>query len=85
VNEIMFVDHIDGLPLDGELDVDGAAAIVCGKRLRASLLRLIVTIIAIDVLFFLDVVLPVAVLKTVLAYVFQPHSVATLIALRRAF
>lgn len=62
VNRIVLVDHVDGLPLERELEMNGTTAIVRWEWCRAWLLWFFLTVIAVHFFLFLDVVLPVAVL-----------------------
>lgn len=78
---IVLEHHIDRLSLDDELDVNGTVTIVSRQRWLTSLLRLLFTIFAVDLLLFLQAVLPVVVLETILAHILQPYAVAALLAL----
>jgi hypothetical protein len=84
VDRIVLVHHVDSLTLEGELDVDGTTAIVCGQPRSSALVRLVLTVLTIHFHFvlFLHVPLAVPVLHAVFAYIFKSSAVAAFFALR---
>jgi hypothetical protein len=80
----MLVNHIDGFPLDRELDMNGPAAIISDWLGMPWFLR-VFAVFTILFLFFLRGAPPNPLLHAVLAHIFEPCAVTAFFALCRAF
>lgn len=73
VDRVVFVHHIDGLALDGELDMDCTTAVVSWDQVRVGDGVLIIVFCTAVLLFLVG--LPVLVLQTVLAHISEPGAI----------